>query len=482
MTDRPETSAARSLYALSPYLVAPELVRSVARVKVAAARCNAELGHLSAEQSAAIVHAARALAAADEATIAAAAPIDAFQGGAGTSTHMAVNEWIASRATAESGHEIDAHAHANLHQSTNDVMPTALRLTMLDRLVELELACESLQSVLQAGEERFQLHLSTGMTQLRDAVTTSLGRRFATWSHTVARDRWRCFKARERIREVNLGATAIGTGAGAPRRYVLGVIRFLQAEVDHPVSRADHLGEATSNYDQVVEALDAPRCLAVGLRRIASDIRLLASGPRAGFGDLELPPLLPGSSIMAGKVNPVIPEAVIQCAERILANDALVARLAAMSELELNAFFPAIAHTCLESLALALGACRALTDYVPRLAPRADDSTPSATGGPRRGRRENREAAAQAEAVALLPLLPYASCEALLREAERRGESLRSLLTSRGTLTTDEAEAIFDPANLLALGYDEELYETLRLTRLSALQELVRAAQSEETT
>ena len=146
--------------------------------------------------------------------------------------------------------------------------------------------------------------LKPGRTQLREAVATTVGREFAAWSHAIGRDRWRCYKARERIREVNLGGTAIGTGAGAPRSYVLGVSRVLQRLVSHPITRAEHLGEATSNYDTIVEAMEAPRSVAVNLRRVAGDIRILASGPQGGIGELNIPAPLEGSSIMAGKRKP----------------------------------------------------------------------------------------------------------------------------------------------------------------------------------
>ncbi|MFP4329277.1 MAG: lyase family protein [Spirochaetaceae bacterium] len=435
-----ETARARELYAISPYTVDPHLLRCVARVKRAAARCNLTLGYLDEERGVAIRNAAGRLIEMGDRELASAFPIDAFQGGAGTSTNMAVNEWIGEHAGA------DPHGEVNLHQSTNDVMPTALRILMHDRLEDLELACEELQGELQRGEEKYDLYIKSGRTELRDAVTTSLGREYATWAHGISRDRWRCFKARERIREVPLGGTAIGTGAGAPRSYVLKVVRFLQEEVDHPISRAEHLVEATSNQDQLVEAMDAPKCLAVNLRRIASDIRLLASGPRRGFGELALPDLLPGSSIMAGKVNPVIPEAVIQAAERILANDGYLSRLAAMTELELNAFFPAIAHTIQESLHLAIGATRCLTAYTAKLKPTLLEKS----------------ATVEAEAVALLPVASYRECEQLSVAALEAGVSLSEYLVRAGALDEEIAGRLFDPANLLALGYDEALYRELR--------------------
>lgn len=459
-----ESLAAANLYRFSPYRVPAPLIRAVATIKIATAQCNRDLGYLPADTAEAIIAAAKTLSQCNDQEVARMFPLDAFQGGAGTSTHMAVNEWIAERAansnsTVGGGGHVDAHNHVNLFQSTNDVMPTALRLMMLDLLQDLEQRCLTLQAALQHGERRFEGSIKIGRTQLRDAVVTSLGREFATWAHTVARDRWRCFKARERVREVNIGGTAIGTGAGAPRRYCLSVIRFLQDQVDHPISRADHLGEATSNFDQVVEAMDAVRCCAVSVRRVASDIRLLASGPECGFGELIIPNLVPGSSIMAGKVNPVIPEGVIQCAERVLANDSLISRLASMSELELNTFLPTISHTVFESCYIIGGAITALADYVPLLKP---------------NERTFQQHLRQSQAVALLPLVPYDTCAALVQHAEHKGCSLAELLVGNGVFSSEEAQQVFSPEHLLSLGYNEDLYGALRATRRNELERLVK--------
>ena len=440
------THAAGAVYLLSPYRVSPRLVRAVATVKEAAAVCNTELGFLESTVGAALAAAARELRGADDRVAADAVPLDAFQGGAGTSINMAVNEWIAARASERvgSGATIDPHTDANRHQSTNDVMPTALRLLMHDGLSDLERACEELQGRLQSGETAYEQVLKPGRTQLREAVATTVGREFAAWSHAIGRDRWRCYKARERIREVNLGGTAIGTGAGAPRSYVLGVSRVLQRLVSHPITRAEHLGEATSNYDTIVEAMEAPRSVAVNLRRVAGDIRILASGPRGGIGELNIPAPLEGSSIMAGKRNPVVPEAVIQVAERILTNDALVSRLASMSELELNAFFPAIAHTVDESLQMALGAVRSLAEYLPGVVPD-------------RGRCARNVEVGYSDAVALLPFVGYGDVERLQAAALAEERSIREYLEAHSLLAREDADALFHPRHMVGLGYDEEL-------------------------
>lgn len=454
------TDAGSALPAVSPYRVTPGLVRAVALVKEAAAICNGELGYLSPDVVERIVVAARALHTADDRTVGEAVELDAFQGGAGTAINMAVNRWIAESAGPEAapgaqatagavpaapGGPIDPYAHVNCHQSTNDVMPTALRLLMHDQLSRLERSVEELQAQLQAGEERYDMVLKPARTQLRDAVVTTVGREFATWAHAIGRDRWRCFKARERIREVNLGGTAVGTGAGAPRRYVLQVVQVLQRLTSHPVCRAEHLVEATSNWDQVVEAMESVRTLAVNLRRIANDIRLLASGPETAIGEMRLPRLMRGSSIMAGKVNPVVPESVIQVAERIIANDGLITRLAASTELELNAFFPALAFTIEESLTMARGATEALCDYVSRLEVDHERCAANVAGS-------------AMAVVALLPLVPYGGVEVLLRAATEAGQDLHTYLIETALLSESDSRALFAPENVMSLGYDESLY------------------------
>ncbi len=435
---------------VSPYRVSPNLVRAVALVQEAAAVCNGELGYLPIDAVERIVGAARELQSSDDQALLDAIALDAFQGGAGTEINMAVNTWIAQSAGAETpGGALDPYAHVNCHQSTNDVMPTALRLLMHDQLSSLERSIEGLQTELQTGEERYDRVLKPARTQLRDAVVTTVGREFATWAHAIGRDRWRCFKARERIREVNLGGTAVGTGAGAPRKYVLQVVQVLQRLTFHPVCRADHLVEATSNWDQVVEAMESVRTVAVNLRRIANDIRILASGPETAVGEFRLPRLMRGSSIMAGKVNPVVPEAVIQAAERILANDGLIARLAASTELELNAFFPALAFTIEESLVMARGATDALCEYVSRLEVDSPRCAANVAGS-------------AAAVVALLPLVPYGGVEVLLRGAGAAGKELQTYLTEEGLLSKEDAEALFAPENLMSLGYNEALYSAIR--------------------
>ena len=335
-------------------------------------------------------------------------------------------------------------------------MPTAFRLMLLDRLAALEPLVGQLQSAAQEREQALAGIAVTGHTQLQDAVAMDAGRIFATWAGALGRDRWRIFKSRERLKEVNLGGTAIGTGAGAPRQYVLGVIRQLQALTPHPVSRADDPVEATANWDSVAEAMSAANVLAQTLRRIGTDIRLLASGPVSGFGLLSLPPLLKGSSIMPGKVNPVLAEAAIQVAERVMANDALIGRLCAAGELQLNAFFPLISFTAHESLVLLAGILPGLAAYVGQL-----DLD--------RQRAASQAAAGRGGSLGLLPLLGYDATEALVNQAQSAGESLRAVVEAAGVFEPDDLDSLFSPRILGGMGYDEARYALLQERYGSAL-------------
>lgn len=449
-----QTSRARTLYRVSPYSVPLELIRAGLHVKRACARANAAGGYLGPDEAQIMEEAIDYFAALPDAELAHHFDLDAYQGGAGTAVNMSLNEAIAARAGT-----IDPLDHVNLHQSTNDVMPTALRLMLLDMLEPAEREIEALQTAIQEGERAHADVLKTARTQLRDATVITAGRQFATWAGTLGRDRWRLFKARERLKEVNLGGTAVGTGLGAPRDYVLGVIRHLQRTTQHPVTRADNPVEATSNYDQILEAMETVNVAAVGLERIAGDIRLLASGPGGGIGELILPAPVKGSSIMAGKVNPVQAEAVVQAADRIAANHGLLTRLCARSELELNAFLPAIAHAAWESLRLLTGAAGTLRALIGSLEVDAERCA------------QNLEAS-HARIVALLPLFGYGACERIIEAARGRGMTLSAYLVTELGVAEADCEELLSTRNLTRLGYDPVRYAELRGRYAALIREL----------
>jgi aspartate ammonia-lyase len=332
----------------------------------------------------------------------------------------------------------------NLHQSTNDVYPTAVRVAALVLLAELEARISALQEALQGAEGRMRGVVRVGRTELMDAVPTTMGMTFGAFADAVARDRWRIFKCRERIKKVNLGGTAIGTGLGAPRDYVLRVAGDLRLVTGLPVSRAENLVDATQNLDPFVEVSGMLKAFAVTLVKVCSDLRLLSSGPHAGFGELTLPPLQAGSSIMAGKINPVMPEAATQAALRAMGNDQVLATAASMGQLELNHLMPLVAHTLLESLTLLSGAARGLAERCVRgIEPRAERC---------------RELVRQSEALAtvLVPLIGYDKVAELLASARSSGRSIADEAEAMGIAPAGEIRQLLTPERLCRLGFTPE--------------------------
>ncbi|WP_041271535.1 aspartate ammonia-lyase [Pseudodesulfovibrio aespoeensis] len=437
-------------FPFSGYRLHPAFIRAFALVKRACAQTNALLGHLSEERGQAIDAACAEIAAGalhDQIVV------DPFQGGAGTSTNMNLNEVIASRAAELLGGEqgdwerVHPILHVNMHQSTNDVYPTALRVAVLTVLSDLEIAVAALQESLQRKETEFRDVVKPGRTELMDAVPMTLGMSFGAFADGVARDRWRIFKCRERLKRVNLGGTAIGTGLGAPRDYILAVTGTLASLAGLPVSRAENLVDATQNMDVFVEVSGMLKACAATLMKIASDLRLLASGPGAGLGELILPPLQAGSSIMAGKINPVMPEAVIQAALRVMANDQTVTLAAAMGQLELNHLMPLLAHAILESLTLLTCACQGL-----------------ATGcvdGILADRERCLLLVEQSGALAtvLVPALGYDRVERLLAEAKAAGRSVRDQAALDGLASPETLDRLLSPKRLCKLGFTPGEFE-----------------------
>jgi len=283
---------------------------------------------------------------------------EALQGGAGTSTNMNVNEVIANLALAEMGksygeydfiHPLD---DVNRGQSTNDVYPTALRIAAIEQLRELSDTCAALQQALQEKENEFQRIRKLGRTELMDAVPITLGEEFGAYAQCVARDRWRIYKVEERLRQVNIGGTAVGLSHNAVKKYRFGIIEELRNITGIGLAAAEYPMDITQNNDVFVEVSGLLKALAVNLMKISNDLRLMNSGPYGGYAEIRLAELQQGSTIMPGKVNPVIPEMVMQCAMRVIANDIAITTAAEHGEFELNAFLPLIADSLLESLQL----------------------------------------------------------------------------------------------------------------------------------
>lgn len=342
-----------------------ELVKALVTVKKAAAMTNEEIGILDKNVSQAIITACNEVLGG---SLEDQFVVDALQGGAGTSANMNVNEVLANRAIEILGgqkgdyslvHPLD---HVNLSQSTNDVFPTAVRIAAIRMLIPLSDLFSELQGVLQEKEEEFRSVLKVGRTQLQDAVPVLLGQEFGAWAQGISRDRWRIYKVEERLRQVNLGGTAVGTGLNAEKRYVFTVIEKLRELTGLGLARAEYMMDVTQNSDVFIEVSGLLKTAAVNLSKMSSDLRLLASGPRAGFGEIILPKVAAGSSIMPGKVNPVILEAVNQIAFQIIGNDITITLAAQSGQLELNAFLPVLAHNLFEMLDLLKNGVRMLMD------------------------------------------------------------------------------------------------------------------------
>lgn len=344
-----ETERARGNFPVSGRPVAAPIIRALAQVKLACALANREAGGLDAERTAAIAAAAAEIVAGQHLEH---FPVDALQGGAGTSTNMNCNEVIARRASAIGGLQVDSHDHVNLHQSTNDTFATAVKIAAITALGSLEDAIVALLESCQEQERAFAGVAKLGRTQLRDAVPITLGREFGAWSTAIGRDRWRVSKCVERLRVVNLGGTAVGTGIAAPRQYIFCAVEKLREVTGLGLARAENLVDATQNCDVFVEVSGILRAHAVTLAKLARDLRLLSSGPLGGIGEIALPAVQPGSSLMPGKVNPVIPEMVMQCAFRVMAHDQEITMAAASGELELNPFVPLIGDALLSAIEL----------------------------------------------------------------------------------------------------------------------------------
>lgn len=331
------------------------LIREIALIKKAAAIVNRNLHKLSDKKAGAVIKASDEVI---DGKLDKEFTISAFQGGAGTSTNMNVNEVIANRAIEILGGKkgdydiVNPLDDVNMSQSTNDVYPTALRIASIRNIRKLSSSLADLQEELQKKENEFSDILKLGRTELMDALPMMVGQEFGAYSKAVSRDRWRIYKVEERIREINIGGTAIGTGLNAENKFIYEITDVLQDLTGLGIARSDYPIDITQNCDVFVEVSGLLKSLAVNLLKISNDLRLLNSGPRGGIGEIVLPEVQSGSTIMPGKVNPVIAEMVAQISMRVISNDTAITMASGSGQLELNAFMPLIAECLLESLEL----------------------------------------------------------------------------------------------------------------------------------
>ncbi|MGD8780541.1 MAG: aspartate ammonia-lyase [Ignavibacteria bacterium] len=341
----------------------PYLIKAYLQVKKAAAETNNKVNLLFKDKYEPIIDAIDILLDEVESAIAdkdnsiyEKIIVDPYQGGAGTSLNMNINEVIANLALKQIAknfgdydiiHPID---HVNMSQSTNDTFPTAFKIASIYLLKELQESFAALQREFQNKEEEFKGIIKLGRTQLQDAVPITLGQEFGAFAQAFARDRWRLYNAEERLRSVNLGGTAIGNSVSATTGYVLNVNSVLKKITGLPIAKSEDLIDATQNLDMFVEVHGIVKAGAVSIIKVCNDLRLLASGPKGGFGEIILPAMQSGSSIMPGKINPVVLENAIQFAEMVKGNDVVIGNLAGAGNLELNAFIPLLSHLFLKSL------------------------------------------------------------------------------------------------------------------------------------
>ena len=424
----------------------PALIEALAAVKEAAALANAELGLLPPAVSDPIVRAAREVRGGrhHEHFL-----VDMIQGGAGTSTNMNANEVIANRALELLGRHRGEYAvvhpnnHVNLSQSTNDVYPTAVKLALHTTIDQLRIAESNLAAAFLHKGEEFAPHIKMGRTQLQDAVPMTLGQEFTAFGHTILEDVERLGEVQLLIREINMGATAIGTGINAPRGYAEYVRRHLAAITGLALVTAPDLVEATADTGVFVQLSGVLKRCAVKLSKICDDLRLLSSGPRAGFGEINLPPMQPGSSIMPGKVNPVIPEVVNQVCFDVIGGDVTVTMAAAAGQLQLNVFEPVIAFRLLQGITEMTRACEVLRERC--------------VEGITANKDRMRFFVEQSIGIvtALVPIIGYETATEIAKLALESGRGVYDIVTERGLMTRAQLDDLLNPETMTGTGRSE---------------------------
>ncbi len=427
----PITGTAISIY--------PDLVSALACVKQAAAIANCELGLIDDKRSVAIRLACEEIR---EGKLHEEFVVDVIQGGAGTSSNMNANEVICNRALERLGYKKGTYEHlhpldhVNLSQSTNDVYPTAIKLALQFGIKRLAAEMVSLRKSFERKAQEFDDVLKVGRTQLQDAVPMTLGQEFSTYAVMIGEDEQRLSEASDLIREINLGATAIGTGINAHPDYAQLVTTRLSEVSGVPFVTSPNLIEATQDSGAFVQLSGVLKRIAVKLSKTCNDLRLLSSGPRAGIGEISLPAVQAGSSIMPGKVNPVIPEVVNQIAFEVIGNDMTVTMAAEAGQLQLNAFEPVIAHSLFKSLSHLAAGCRTL----------ADRCVNGITANRDRARRLLDESTALV--TALSPILGYARSTEIAREVLTSGRKVLDLVLEKKLMTRAQLEEVLEPERL----------------------------------
>lgn len=438
-----QTLRAVENFPITGYRVHEELIKALAIVKKAAALANMSVKRLNQKLGKAIVQAADEIIEGDwhEQFI-----VDPIQGGAGTSMNMNINEIIANRALELLEYEkgsyrtLSPNSHVNMSQSTNDVFPTAIHIATLNLLNRLLKTMTSMHSIFKQKSNKFDHIIKMGRTHLQDAVPIRLGQEFEAYSRVIDRDIKRIKQSRENLYEVNMGATAVGTGLNADPDYIENVVSNLAHMSGLPLQGANHLVDATQNTDAYTEVSATLKICMINMSKIANDIRLMASGPRTGLAELILPARQPGSSIMPGKVNPVMPEMINQVAFQVIGNDHTICLASEAGQLELNVMEPILVFNLLQSISIMNNAFHVFTEHCLK--------------GIEANETRLKEYVEKSVGIitAVNPHIGYEVAANIAREAILNEQSVRELCLKRGVLTEEEMELILNPFEMTKPG------------------------------
>lgn len=431
-----QTLRAVENFPITGYIIHEELIKALAIVKKAAALANMETKRLYEGAGKAIIEAAEEII---DGKWHDHFIVDPIQGGAGTSMNMNANEVIANRALELMGKErgdyfhISPNSHVNMAQSTNDAFPTAIHIATLNMLEKLLDTMEYMHGVFEQKAKQFDWVIKMGRTHLQDAVPIRLGQEFEAYSRVIARDIKRIKQSRQHLYEVNMGATAVGTGLNADPRYIERVVEHLADISGLSLVGAEHLVDATQNTDVYTEVSAALKVCMMNMSKIANDLRLMASGPRTGLGEITLPSRQPGSSIMPGKVNPVMAEVINQVAFQVIGNDHTICLASEAGQLELNVMEPVLVFNLLQSISIMNNAFRAFTDYCLK--------------GIEANEERMKEYVEKSAGIitAVNPHIGYEVAARIAREAILTGQPIRELCLKYDVLSEEELDLILDP-------------------------------------
>ncbi|WP_299743395.1 aspartate ammonia-lyase [uncultured Rossellomorea sp.] len=431
-----QTLRAVENFPVTGYKIHKEMIDALAVVKKAAALANMETTRLYDGIGQAIVRASDEIL---EGKLHEFFIVDPIQGGAGTSINMNANEVIANRALELMSHlkgeygKVSPNSHVNMSQSTNDVFPTVIHISTLKLLEKLLVTMEHMLNAFKKKAQEFDHVIKMGRTHLQDAVPIRLGQEFEAYSRVVERDIKRIGRTREHLYEVNMGATAVGTGLNADPVYIKSVVKHLADISGLPLTGAEHLVDATQNTDAYTEVSAALKVCMVNMSKIANDLRMMASGPRAGLGEISLPSRQPGSSIMPGKVNPVMPELINQVAFQVMGNDQTISLASEAGQLELNVMEPVLVFNLLQSISIMNNAFRSFTD--------------NCLVGIEANETRMKEYVENSVGIitAVNPHLGYEVVSRIAREAILKGKSVRELCLEYDVLTEEELDLILNP-------------------------------------